>query len=120
MPRASVRLDASPRPDEALAWALEEPRAALALMVTRAEGSAVRVAERPGARARLEEAARAAHEAGASSALAWQAVGLVPEGGVMTIVASSGPSRRSAQAGLDALVAGLKGVVAREDAPAPG
>lgn len=116
-----ARIVPSPDPAAALAWLQDAPGGALALVVTRARGCAVRIAPHDDAADRLETAARAAlvHAGGESArVLAWHATqGDVPEGAPIAVLGAAAHGRKEAQRAVDALVAGLKGVAAREDLP---
>lgn len=111
----SARLVPDLRAAEALAWVMAEPGGAVASMVMSATGSAVEVEATRDAQRLLDAAVARALAAGAIRALAWEAVGRVPEGSAMTVVAASAPTRREAKAALDALHDGLRGVTVRRD-----
>ena len=117
MPTGTARLVAAAdlRASDALAWVEEATGAAIAMMVMRARDGAVEVAPTGDAQARLDAAVARALAAGATRALAWQAVGRVAEGRAMTVVAAAGPSRKVARAALEALHDGLRGVMERRD-----
>lgn len=117
MPSGTARLlpAVELRASDALAWVEEAPGAAIAMMVMRARDGAVEVSPTSDAQARLDAAVARALAAGATRALAWQAVGRVAEGRAMTVVAATGPSRKVARAALELLHDGIHGVTTRRD-----
>lgn len=117
MPEGSARLVDDLRPSEALAWVEREPGGAIAMMVMSATGSDVDVRPTREAGDLLTAAIERALAAGALRALAWQAVGRVPEGRAMTVVAASARGRKEARAALQMLHDGLQGVTERQDVP---
>lgn len=101
--------------EEAVAWLAQEPGGATVTMTTNALDSGVRCAALPGAEDRLDAALAAAVGIGATRALLWQAVGDVPEGGIIAIGGAVARSRADAMRAVDLLFLGLKGVASRED-----
>jgi molybdopterin synthase catalytic subunit len=114
----SVRVADALDPASALAWLHSAPAGATALVVTTAKGTAVRCVPSAEAEARLRAACeRALSAAGATRALAWHASGVVAVGGAVAVVGAVAEHRKDALAAVDVLLAGLKGVAAREDVP---
>lgn len=117
--RIDARVLPAPEPSAALEELQRHEGGALALMVTRARGCALRVTPRPDAHARLVQAARdALADAGEGAhVLVWHAEGDVPLGGPVAVVGAAARGRKEAQRAVDVLLLGLKGVAQREDLP---
>lgn len=111
----SRRLAANLSAQEAVAWLAQESGGASVLMTTNALDSAVRCAALPDAEARLDAAIAGSVSMGATRVLLWQAVGEVPEGGIIAIGGAVARSRADAMRAVDLLFLGLKGVARRED-----
>jgi hypothetical protein len=134
-PRASAKIAPLLDPHEALRWldrgsggpqraagasgssAADAACGALAFVVTRARGSAVRVTANPDAMGRIHRALDAALSLpGVTRVLLWQLDGRVAAVGEPVAIAGAvGEGRAEALAAVDALLAGLKGVATRED-----
>lgn len=115
----SLRVAPDLRAQDALAWLSEEPGGALAFVVTSAKGNGLRAEPVSEAEGLLSLALGHAQEAGATRALAWHARGVVAAGAPVAVVGACAPHRKEALRAVDLLLAGLKGVAAREDLPAP-
>lgn len=111
----SARVWPGLKAQDALAWLHKGEGGALAFVVTRAKGTAVRCAPTPEAHRLLEEALDRAAATGATRILAWHAEGHVPLGGAVAIVGAVAEHRKDALRAVDVLLAGLKGVAERTD-----
>lgn len=113
--RIAPLLDAS----EALRWLDRGTGGALALHIMRAKGGsgarALQCAPTPGAMGLIHKALDAALAAGAGRALLWQLDGVARPGEPIAIVGAVAEHRAEANAAVEKLLFGLKGVATRDE-----